>query len=610
MTYSSLHACVLDLEKSGRLVRVTEEVDPELEMAEIHRRVNQKQGPALFFEKVKGSPFPAVSNLYGTMDRCEFIFRKTLPGLIRLFRVKGNPALFLRRPWKFLDLPFLAARALPAYSHRAPVLQCQTTLSELPQIRSWPEDGGPYILLPQVYTEDPLRPGMRHSNLGMYRIQMAGNDYEKDREAGLHYQIRRDIGIHHTHARDCGQPLRVSVFVGGPPAHAFSAVMYLPEDLPEIAFAGVLAGRRFRYTHRDGFFISAEADFCITGWVDPKATKPEGPFGDHLGYYSLKHPFPFLKVESVTCRKNAIWPFTVVGRPPQEDSVLGRLIQEIAGPVLPSEIPGIKAVHAVDASGVHPLLLALGSERYAPFQDSRPRELLTLAHALLGYGPCALAKYLIIAAGEDDSGLDPHRVEAFLKHVLERIDWSRDLHFETRTHMDTLDYSGDELNSGSKVVMAATGRKRRLLSGKLPAGLKFCEGFGRPKVIMPGILAVEGPPFRNYESAVPEMKVLMKGLEAGEDPEGIALIVISDDSDFISRNVENFLWITFTRSNPSHDIYGVRSFEKFKHWGCHGPLVIDARSKVHHAPGLVEDAAVTKKVERLGKPGASLAGII
>lgn len=610
MAYRSLLDCVQDLEKHGHLVRIRAEVDPYLEMAEIHRRVFAAQGPAVFYEKVKGSPFPAVSNLFGTMKRSRFIFRDSLEGVKDLVRTKADLNFILKNPASIFSLPASAWHALPKPSLSVPVLQHRTTLSQLPQIHSWPMDGGAFILLPQVYTENPDMPGILRSNLGMYRIQISGNQYECDREVGLHYQIRRDIGIHHAAALRRGEKLRVSIFVGGPPAHTFAAVMYLPEGLPEIGFAGALAGRGFRYARRDGFMISAEADFCITGTVEPGRVLPEGPFGDHLGYYSLRHDFPVMRVENVYHRAGAIWPFTVVGRPPQEDSQFGLLVQEIAGPMIPKEIPGVKAVHAVDASGVHPLLLAIGSERYSPTEKRKPQEILTLANALLGYGPCSLAKYLLIVSGEDDPALDVHDIGMFFKHMLERVDWERDLHFQTATTMDTLDYSGTALNEGSKVVIAARGERRRALATTVSANGRWLEGFGEPRVVLPGVLAVKAPAFKDYQQSRIEIEKLCQSLEGNAQSQGFPMIVLVDDSLFCAKTLNNFLWTTFTRSNPSHDIYGVKSFTEFKHWGCRGPLVIDARLKPHHAPPLVEDEGVTRRVEALGAQGQPLHGII
>ena len=609
MRYRSMLHCVQDLEKHGHIVRISDEVDPNLEMAEIHRRVNQSHGPALLYENVKGSAFPAVSNLFGTLERSRFIFRSTLKWVRRLIEIKADPPAYMKAPWKAAGIASIALNIPPRRVRSGSVLKYTTTIGRLPQIKCWPDDGGAFILLPQVYTEDPMNPGILKSNLGMYRIQLSGNQYEPDREVGLHYQIRRDIGIHHTNAIAKGEPLRVSVFVGGPPAHTFAAVMPLPEGLPEVAFAGGLAGRRFRYVQKNGFTISAEADFCITGTVNPGQTLPEGPFGDHLGYYSLAHEFPVLNVDTVYHREGAVWPFTVVGRPPQEDTAFGELIHELTGPMVPVELPGLKAINAVDAAGVHPLLLAIGSERYVPYRERQPQEILTIANALLGFGACSLAKYLLIVAGEDNPQLDIHNIGDFLRHLLERVDWTRDLHFQTRTTIDTLDYSGTGLNEGSKVVIAAAGAKRRDLSTEIPGNLVLPDELKNPKVALPGILAVEAPP-NNTPAEAETAQRLTAALESADRAKGFPLILFVDDADFTVRTLNNFLWVTFTRSNPSHDIYGVRSFIENKHWGCHGPLIIDARLKPHHAPPLVEDPRITRKVDRLGDRNGPLHGII
>jgi 4-hydroxy-3-polyprenylbenzoate decarboxylase len=610
LIYRSLRDCVNDLERTGQLVRIGQPVDPYLEMAQIQRRVYGAKGPAIYFESVKGSSFPAICNLYGTTERTRFIFRYNLERLKKLFSLKADPATFFKSPFSSCSALRTALTALPKKDSTGPVLESHTTIDQLPQIQSWPDDGGAFVLLPQVYTEDCEQPDIMHSNLGMYRIQLSGNDYIPNKEIGMHYQIHRGIGIHHAHALAKNQPLKVSIFVGGPPAHAFSAVMYLPEHLPEVAFAGALGGRRFRYALRDGFVISTEADFCITGTVEPGQTKPEGPFGDHLGYYSLQHPFPFLKVHKVYHRRDAIWPFTVVGRPPQEDTTFGQLIQEIAGPMIPKEIPGIKAVHAVDAAGVHPLLLAIGSERYSPYEKRKPQELFTLANALLGYGPCSLAKYLFIVASEDNPQLNVHNITDFFQHLLRRVDWSKHLHFQTRTTIDTLDYSGTDINEGSKVVIAAAGEVRRELTAELPADFNLPHGYSRPAFVMPGILAISGLKFKSYELAQTEIKTLTDQLAHGADLDYIPLIILADDSQFTAETLNNFLWITFTRSNPSHDIYGVNSFTEFKHWGCGGPLIIDARHKTHHAPPLIDDPKTTRNVDALAALGGPLNGII
>ena len=610
-TYRSLRACVEDLDKNNHLVRIQAEVDPYLEMAEIHRRVHQAGGPAILYEHVKGSPFQAVSNLYGTLDRSRFIFRKTLNNVKRMIALRADPAELLKSPFSMLGVPFAALKALPRKTGRPVVTRNTTRIDALPGIHSWPEDGGPFITLPQVYSEDPARPGIMTSNLGMYRAQLWGNRYRKNEQIGLHYQIHRGIGVHHTRALEKGEKLRVSIFVGGPPAHSFAAVMPLPEGLPEVAFAGALAGRRFRYKYHQGYMVSGDADFCIVGTIENE-TLPEGPFGDHLGYYSLQHNFPVLKVEAVYHRPNPIWPFTVVGRPPQEDTFFGALIHELTGPMVPASLPGVKTIHAVDVAGVHPLLLAIGGERYIPYEKRKPREILTIANAILGFGQASLAKYLLIAAEQDDPDLDLHDIKKFLMHVLVRVDWKRDLHFQTSTTMDTLDYSGTGLNEGSRVVIAAAGEAQRELGQEIPSDLKLPPGYQNPRLALPGVLLIQGPACTDQGAGRKQMEALEEelGLPSVERFEKLPLLVVVDDSEFCARHINNFLWVCFTRSNPAADIYGIGSFTEQKHWGCRGSLLIDARSKPHHAPPLVEDPEITGRVDALGAKGGPLEGII
>ncbi|MCA6362736.1 MAG: UbiD family decarboxylase [Bacteroidetes bacterium] len=610
MSYASLRACVEDLERHGHLIRIREEVDPYLEMAAIHLRVHEAGGPALLFENVKGSAFPAVSNLFGTIERSRFMFRHSLDAVQKLVALRSDPMQALRKPLQHLGVPFTALKALPRKARLSvPVAEMQTQISKLPQIHHWPMDGGPFVTLPIVYTEDIDRPGVMRSNIGMYRIQLGGNEYVQDKEIGLHYQLHRGIGVHQTKANAKGQPLKVSIFVGGPPALTFGAVMPLPEGLSELTFAGVLGGRRFRYAYRDGFCLAADADFVITGEVYPGENKPEGPFGDHLGYYSLKHDFPLMRVHKVYHRRDAIWPFTVVGRPPQEDTSFGALVHELTGNAIPDEIPGLKAVHAVDAAGVHPLLLAIGSERYTPYLPTRrPAEIITQANAILGFGQLSLAKYLFICAGEDNPQLNIHHVVPYFTHLLSRIDYTRDLHFHTQTSIDTLDYSGTGLNTGSKVVFAAAGNPVRELCTEAPA-LQLPTGFEGCGLAIPGVLTVQGPKFSTYENATRELAVLTDALST-QPLEKAAMIVLCDDARFTAATVNNWLWVTFTRSNPSHDIYGVNAFTEHKHWGCHGPVVIDARIKPHHAPPVEKDAAVEKRIDRLFVKGGPLHGKI
>ena len=594
MSYSSLEACLLDLERSGQLLRIKEQVDPYLEMAAIHLRVFEQKGPAILFENVKGSKFRAASNIFGTLERSQFIFRDTLPKVKQLIDIKIDPTAAIKNPLKSLSALPAALNALPKKNPISkPVLFEEINISDLPLIHHWSMDGGAFVTLPQVYTEDADKPGIGNSNLGMYRIQLDGNDYILNKEVGLHYQLHRGIGVHQTKANKKGLPLKVSCFVGGPPAHSVAAVMPLPEGMSEMNFAGVLAGKRFGYTYVDGFCISTDADFVITGEVFPGENKPEGPFGDHLGYYSLQHPFPVMKVHKVYARKNAIWAFTVVGRPPQEDTSFGQLIHSMTGSAVSNEIPGLKEVHAVDAAGVHPLLLAIGSERYTPYlQNKKPAEILTIANHILGTGQLSLAKFVFITA-DDSNQISTHEVPAYLQFLLERIELTSDIHFYTKTTMDTLDYSGENLNAGSKVVIAAYGDVKRSLASSVPEEIHQLNA--NAKLVLPGIIALDAALINT--KGVQEK---LKGRGANLLNElGVVMLILTENPSWMAEEINNFLWACFTRTNPSHDMEGVDSFIDQKHWGANGPLIFDATIKKHHAPPVEKNAAIEKRVDTI-----------
>ena len=622
MAYRSLAECVDDLRQNNDLRVIETPVDPYLEIGMIQRRAYRSGAPALLFTSVKGSRFPCLANLYGTMKRARFVLRHGIKAVEALVGLKADPEALLREGFKLPAKLFHLATGgvhafpIPISSSKAPVRAQRVHKDELPQIVCWPDDGGAFVTLPAVYSQRPGSSwwrGWPGSNMGMYRSQLNGNEYAED-EVGLHYQIHRGLGIHHKEALEQGVELPVNIVVGGPPTLALSAVMPLPEGLPELAFAGVLGGRGVRICQgTNGLPLLAEADFIIEGVLSSE-TRPEGPFGDHLGYYSLVHDFPVLKVRNVWARQNAIWPFTTVGRPPQEDSVIGELIHELTGPALPTVLPGVKAVNAVDEAGVHPLLLAVASERYEPYRKrKRPQEILTAANAILGQGQLSLAKYLLIVAGEDDPDLHPHDSRGLFRHLLSRIDFRRDLHFQTQTSIDTLDYSGSGFQTGSKVVMAAVGEPVRELKDRewwTSQEVLSVGPFEQLRVVEPGVLALSGPKFPNCERG---SDPLLSNLEDVFPPDHPArqfpLWVVTEEADDMDGSWENFLWITFTRSDPATDIYGVESFYKNKHWGCRGPLVIDARLKPHHAPVLLEDPEIVAKLEALAASGGPLHGI-
>lgn len=490
MKHRSTRQAVEDLAQGGRLITYDDVVDGNLEIAEIQRRVYASGGPAVLFTNVRDCRFPMVGNLFGSLDQARYLFRDTIDRVRQLIELKIDPSQAAKHLWRYRGVPFAALTMLPKKVRSGAVAKHKIPLPELPQLKCWPDDGGAFVTLPQVLSQSPGSSNLQDTNLGMYRVQISGNDYDPQSEVGLHYQIHRGIGVHHRQAIDEGKPFRVVISVGGAPSMTLSAVMPLPEGLSELTFAGALAGHRIPMITSDSHApIYADADFAIVGTVDPGHQKREGPFGDHLGYYSLAHDFPMLQVEKVLHREDAIWPFTVVGRPPQEDTTFGDLIHDLTGPVIPTVLPGIKAVNAVDAAGVHPLLLAIGSERYMPMSGAgEPQELLTQANAVLGNGQLSLAKYLWIANFKDDEGLDIHDLPQFFQHMLSRVDWQRDLHFQTRTTIDTLDYSGSGFNQGSKVVIAAVGPPRRELVASISEGLALPSGFSNAIPAFPGAL--------------------------------------------------------------------------------------------------------------------------
>lgn len=607
--YKNLEQALLDLEKAGMLKRVQQEVDPYLEMAEIARQTFEAGGPALLFEHVKGSPFRAACNIFGTEERLQFLFRKSLAATQTAVQFKSNPIEFFKKfqPIQWLKAASAGICALPRKSGSIKDFE-ECSLQDLPQLVSWPNDGGAFITLPQVATRPDEKASVMTTNVGMYRVQVSGNEYSLGEECGLHYQIKRDIARHHQKAIEEGRPLKVSVFIGGPPAHTVAAVMPMPENLSELVFAGMLGGKRFRYFIHDGYLVSSDADFCILGEMQPEL-KPEGPFGDHIGYYSDKHSFPCLKVKKVLCKKGAIYPFTVVGRPPQEDTLFGSFIHQVTKPMVPASVPGLHAIHAVDAAGVHPLCLALASERFLPYakpEDREPLELLKTASALLGFNQASLSKYLLIAAKEDErekgSSIDVNDISGFFEHVLERINFKRDLHFQTSTSIDTLDYTGSSLNHGSKLIMAAAGIKRRSLHNNRSEleSLSLPEGFRKEaiQIPMPGVLVIQAPAYsqNGKGSAAEIVKQFEKNLESWPFRENYPWISLVDyDEELDGSKLADFLWLTFTRSDPAQDLFGYHSETTNKHWGCEAPILIDARIKPHHQKALSVSAEIKNK---------------
>lgn len=565
------------LKKEDELLEIHEVIDPDLELAELHRHVVQQKGKAILFHNVKGTNFSVATNLYGSIKRIELAFGKRPQEWIQdAVNVAENffPPSF-KKLWQTRRLALDLLKVGTKKVTSAPVLQKSlphADLNQLPQIKSWPEDGGAFITLPLVYTESPQT---GKSNLGMYRIQMHNQN-----QCGVHMQIHRGGGFHYHEAEKQNQSLKAHIYVGGPPALTLAAILPLPENVPEIFFASLIMGRRLKLVHNRTISelpILADADFCIMGEIPPLQRMPEGPFGDHYGYYSLQHDYPFLSVKKIYHQKNAIYPATVVGRPPQEDHFITCYLQDLLKPLIHLTLPQVKEIWAYEESGVHTLTGAIVKDRY-------PREALTTALRILGEGQLSLSKCLIVT----DQNCNVKDFKKLFQTVLERIDLEKDLFVISNISQDTLDYTGPNLNEGSKAILLGLGEKKR----DLPT--KFDQTFTNnvltdPRVFCPGALVVTGPKF--YEGdAIPQL--LAKETCLTEWP----MVFLVDNSVQATQSTEDFLWHVFTRFEPAHDIVSKDSHVSRFHIELKQPVIVDCRFKPWYPRVLESDPNVLSRL--------------
>ena len=560
MGHRNLRSYLESLKREGELHVIEEAIDPYLELAEIQRRTVARQGPALLFTRVTGTPFPVVTNLFGTRRRIELAFGEDP---IRFFKRLAEAAETLLPPalttfWAFCSLGWTALKVGTRSRRSGPAverLMRPARLKALPQIQSWPDDGGAFLTLPIVYTEHP---STGKGNLGMYRIQL----YEEE-VAGMHFQIHRGIGFHYHEAERQGRPLGVNLFLGGPPALIMSAIAPLPENVPELVLASLLQGSRLDLIRDPGISslpVVAEAEFTLVGSVPPRKRRREGPFGDHYGYYSLAHEYPVFEVEKIYHRKDAIFPATVVGRPPQEDHYIGEFLQELFSPLYPLVMNGVVAVWAYDEAGVHPLAAAIVRERYW-------REAFMAAQRILGEGQLSLTKFLLVT----DARLPLKDFRPLLIHILERADFAADLFVFSNISQDTLDYSARKINEGSKAILMGLGDKRFHLQSAPMAELHD-PAFRRQHVYVPGVLVVEGPPWRENDTAV-------QNLLREEAVSGFRMVVLVDDAADCVRDDASFLWNVFTRFEPAADIHARESRLHRSHISLSAPILLDCRIK-------------------------------
>lgn len=576
-TLKDLKSYINLLAKEDELHIIEEEVDPYLEIAEIHRRVIARQGPALLFTKVKGSTFPVVTNLFGTDRRLVLAFGKKpqqfVKDVVHLAETIMPPT--LSKLWENRNIFKDAVKIGLKKTSSAPILDiCRKPpkLTELPMLTSWHGDGGPFVTLPLVYTEHP--DGRGH-NLGMYRIQRFD-----DKTTGIHWQIHKGGGYHYFEAEQKDQALPLTLYIGGPPALMLSAIAPLPEDIPELILTSLLMGEKLKMIKDPlgGHDLVANAEFAIKGMVPPHLRRPEGPFGDHYGYNSLQHDYPVFQVSHMYHRKNAIYPATVVGRPKQEDYFIGDFLQELLSPLFPLVMKGVKELKTFGETGFHCLAAARVADRY-------PREAFACGLRILGEGQLSLTKFLIITDGD----LDITDFAALWTYCLERVQWHRDLFIFANVSQDTLDYTGPSVNKGSKAMIMGLGKEKQrelptLFNGELPQG---CE---KPNVFLPGTLVIQGCPYEQEED-------LAKRVATTKALAQWPVILIVDNTIEATSSIQEFLWTFFTRFEPAADIHGAAQSVNRFHVGLEPPIVIDCRMKPWYTEVLEVDEPTRLKVD-------------
>ncbi|MFK7823764.1 MAG: UbiD family decarboxylase [Oligoflexales bacterium] len=579
--HQNLHSFIEKLDKTNNLCRVDAQVDPYLELAEIHRRVIAADGPALLFSNVKGKKFPVITNLFGTKERVGFAFGddpvKFIQSVASLPEELLPPT--LSKIWEKRSFFFKASKIGFKSSFRAPVLKHsipEADLNQLPAITSWPEDGGPFITLPLVHTKGP---GPKPDNLGMYRIQI----FEAG-ETGMHFQIGKGGGFHYFEAEKAGQHLPANIYLGGPPALMLSAIAPLPENVPELLLSSLLLGKKMKRSRVPGHPLDpiSEAEFAILGEIPPQVRRPEGPFGDHYGYYSLQHEYPVFRPKHIFHRKGAIFPATVVGKPRQEDFYLGDFLQELLAPLFPLVMPAVKDLWSYGETGYHALSAACLSERYN-------RESMSSVFRILGEGQLSLTKFLIGL----DKKIDLKDFKGVLSHVLSRADWRKDLFVFSELSMDSLDYTGPVVNKGSKGVILGMGEPIRKLPKNFTRSVENSL-VKNIRVYAPGCLVIEVPAYKQNREAVQDLAKLSQFADW-------PLIIAVDDVDKACRSDSSFLWTTFTRFEPAADIYAYDYEIRRHHISYKGPIVIDARMKPWYPKELFCDSQTRQLVDERWK---------
>jgi UbiD family decarboxylase len=574
LSFPDLRSFIDQLRRDDDLVTVEAEVDPHLEVAEIHRRVIAGGGPALLFNRPRGSDFRLVTNLFGTARRAELAFGERPLRLVRRIVELADTLLppSASALWGARDVALDLLKVGTRRVTNAPVAEQGHTgvrLDRLPALTCWPEDGGPFITLPLVYTTHPDRRG---HNLGMYRMQI-----HDSRTAGMHWQIGKGGGYHYSVAEARGQRLPATVFLGGPPAMILSAIAPLPENVPELLLASLIAGQRLPQVHGAGPHpLIATSEFALIGDVPPHVRRPEGPFGDHYGYYSLQHDYPVFELQRISHRADAIFPATVVGKPRQEDFFIGDLLQDLLSPLFPLVMPAVERLWSYGETGYHSLAAAVVKQRYK-------REAMASAFRILGEGQLSLTKFLLVT----DRHVDVKNFKATLEHILARTNSETDLYVFSNLSMDTLDYTGPMVNEGSKGVWLGLGDAVRDLPRQFGA-TTLPGGVTDVRVFCGGCLVVGAPSYSSEPGAAAR---LARESVFAEWP----LVVVSDEPARAAASPMNFLWTTFTRFEPAADIHAAERRIVRNHIAYRGPIVIDARLK----PGFPKELTCREDIAQL-----------
>ncbi|MBU1140136.1 MAG: UbiD family decarboxylase [Proteobacteria bacterium] len=565
------------LRSENQLLIIDEEVDPYLEIAEIHRRVIARQGPALLFTRVKGSNFSVVTNLFGTAKRLELAFGSKPQQFVRdlVNLTESLMPLKMKTLWDNRHLIQDGLKIGLKEKKQGPILEnCQfpPRLGSLPMLTSWHSDGGAFVTLPLVYTEHP---GGKGHNLGMYRIQR-----HDDTTTGIHWQIHKGGGYHYHEAEKLNQALPLTLYIGGPPALMLAAIAPLPEDIPELMLTSLLLGKKLDMTPdpKGGHRLVANAEFAVRGIVPPHVRRPEGPFGDHYGYNSLQHDYPVFQVSHLYHRNNAIYPATVVGRPKQEDYFIGDYLQDLLSPLFPLVMKGVRELKTYGETGFHCLASARVADRY-------PREAFASGLRILGEGQLSLTKFLILTDGDIDISNFP----SLWTHVLERIHWNRDLFVFANVSQDTLDYTGPSVNKGSKAMMMGLGKEKVRdlpleFTGDLPAD---CQ---KVKAYLPGTLVVQATAYQDNSDLAATLAVAPAFAEW-------SVVLLVDNCEEATCSLQEFLWTFFTRFEPAADIHGSATQVQRFHVGLTPPIIFDCRMKPWYTDVLEVDEATRNLVD-------------